>query len=129
MATHHFPSLDARCPACGAEGSLYRGFQGRITCSTEECPDAGAVHNLLNDPHLMDHLVKVIEQDGTVPGWTIRHPLVERIHDRLFQCHYGMELAMQRQANLDLGPGVYVVERTPRGRRWHLTPVEATADV
>lgn len=114
---NHFPSLDAQCPACG-QRSLYRGFQGRITCATADCPDAGAVHNLLNDPNLTAHLVSV-----TVHGWTIRHPLVERVGDALFTCDLGTHLNGQREANADLGPGVYRVDINPRGRVWHLTPV------
>ncbi len=126
MATkqHHFPSLDARCPACGEYGVLYRGFQGRITCSGEKCPDAGAVHNLLNDPQIMEHLVRVTDH-----GWTIRHPLRERIGDALFACDLGNHLTGQRAKNPDLSPGVYRLDSSPRGRVWHLTPVGETVNV
>lgn len=112
-----FPELDARCPACG-ERSLFRGFQGRISCSTDDCPAPAAVHNLLNDPNLTAHTVCITEN-----GWTIRHPLAERIGDALFTCDLAGHLNGQRQANSDLAPGVYRLDISPRGKVWHLTPI------
>lgn len=119
MATSHFPTLDARCPACG-ERTLIRGFQGRIACTGgDDCPDTDAANRLLNDPHITDHLVKV---NGD--GWTIRHPLAERVDNRLFRCPYGYELASQRAANRNLWPGTYLLDQSPVGQEWRLTPLD-----
>lgn len=118
---NHFPSLDARCPACGQE-SLYRGFQGRVSCATDDCPNPAAVHNLLNDPNLTAHLVAVT-QEGRGFRWTLRHPLIERLGDALFACELAQYMGSQQASNPDLTPGVYRVDVSPRGRVWHLTPV------
>lgn len=124
MAANHFPSLDARCPACGSDNSLFRGFQGRISCSSADCPNPGAVHNLLNDPHILDHLVSVTDH-----GWTLRHPLIERIGDALFACDLSGHLTGQREANVDTTPGVYRLEISAKGRVWHLVPVGTVVNV
>ena len=67
------------CPACGGR-SLFVGDGAFITCSRLDCPEPDAVSSILDD----DEIQHVVEfREGT---FTIRHPLSERIEDRLMDC-------------------------------------------
>lgn len=107
--------LQGRCPHCGAE-ELKRGFQGLIQCGNTLCEQQDAVHRLLTDPELNNHLVKVttrnrVTSEGPVPlfDWTIRHPLVERLNDDLFVCEIGLYLSAVRDGGEILKGGLYRV--------------------
>lgn len=67
------------CPACGGR-SLFIGEGGWITCSRLDCPEPDAVSTILNDDEIQ-HIVEFKDQT-----FTIRHPLCERIEDRLMEC-------------------------------------------
>lgn len=102
--------LQGHCPQCGAE-ELYRGFAGKVRCGNTLCEAPDAAHRLLTDPELGHHLVKVTEAHRgaqTVKGWTLRHPLVERLDDDLFTC--GLHLWLAQSGVDDLDPGVYRIE-------------------
>lgn len=110
--------IQGRCPACGAE-ELHRGFQGRVVCGNTLCEQQDAVHDLLTDPELTEHLIKVtpsvrrFDSQGN-PGpestdWTLRHPLVERLDDALFGCELALYLNAMHQANEELAEGLHRV--------------------
>lgn len=48
--------------------------------------DAELVTKLLADPHRNDHILQVDEN-----GWTLQHPVIERVTGELFDCHIGQE--------------------------------------
>ena len=67
------------CPmGCGAT-LRYMPFR-EIRCSNRDCPRPGAVTELLADQET-EHIVRIDED-----GWTIRHPLWERLDDKLMTC-------------------------------------------
>jgi len=45
----NFPSVQARCPACGSSGTLFLGDGGYITCSLVECPTPEAAHEAIEE--------------------------------------------------------------------------------
>lgn len=51
-----------------------------ITCLARDCPDARAAHKILADPEHTD----VVE--FTEDGWTVLHPLKERLGGGLLSC-------------------------------------------
>lgn len=73
------PVVRGRCPACGWVG-LFIGDGGHITCSQVDCPNPSAADDILSDGET-EHLVTFTDE-----GWTIRHPLRERIDDQLTKC-------------------------------------------
>lgn len=67
------------CPmGCGS--TLFVGSGGYITCSYIHCPRPDAVADLLADRET-EHVVRFDEN-----GFTIRHPLRERLDDKLLTC-------------------------------------------
>lgn len=71
------------CPmGCGPTlvltGEEWSG-EGNVTCSAEECPAAGRVHSVLQDPET-EHIV-VLEEEH----FTVKHPLREHV-ESLFKC-------------------------------------------
>lgn len=55
--------------------------ENKIVCMGESCPDPLAVQNILSNPE-MEHIIHFDED-----GFTVHHPLRERIGDSLFDCH------------------------------------------
>lgn len=67
------------CPmGCGQ--TLYLGDGDYVTCMKLECPVPDAVSTLLDDRET-EHQVRLTED-----GFTIRHPLRERLGDALMKC-------------------------------------------
>jgi hypothetical protein len=60
---------------------------GAILCHHYGCPEPTAAHDILGD-HETEHVVEF-----TTEGWTLRHPLIERIDDRLMSCAVGEMVA------------------------------------
>ncbi|MGW6790010.1 DUF6085 family protein [Streptomyces chartreusis] len=71
--------VQGHCPACGHQ-SLFVADEGHLTCSWVECPQPDAAHTILSDAET-EHIVKL-----DTDGWTVRHPLRERIGDALMTC-------------------------------------------
>jgi hypothetical protein len=72
-------TIAGRCPM-GCEGeTLHVGEGGRIVCHGEDCPHPKAVDVLLHQDH--DHAVIF-----TNKGFTIEHPLSERIMHTMSSC-------------------------------------------
>jgi hypothetical protein len=73
------PDIPGYCPmGCGR--TLFAAVGGHITCSYIHCPRPTAVDDLLEDQET-DHLVTF-----DVTGFTVRHPLRERLDDALMSC-------------------------------------------
>lgn len=49
-------------------------------------PDADLVRALLADPHRNNHTLQIDED-----GWTLQHPVIERVTGNLHDCHLGQE--------------------------------------
>lgn len=76
--TNH-PDIQGWCPmGCGR--TLFVGQGGYITCSYIHCPRPDAISDLLDDNEI-EHIVEFGET-----GFTIRHPLRERLDDALMAC-------------------------------------------
>jgi hypothetical protein len=86
------------CPmGCGQHLHLMPG--GMVKCLAPECPDPGSVTKLLSDPET-EHVA-----DFTDDGWTLKHPLHERLDDGLFACGAGSALACFAEAGTLPPPG------------------------
>lgn len=73
-------NIQGKCPmGCGERLHLNSGT-GMIVCTNRTCPRPSAVSDLLKDP-MTDHKVEI---NGS--GFAIKHPVYERIEDRLFEC-------------------------------------------
>lgn len=72
------------CPACGGRTLHIELGPGIVSCLNPECTDKGAAIKILMDGE-RDHIVKVTA-DG---AWTCRHPLHERLDDKLMACEVG----------------------------------------
>lgn len=69
-----------KCPMGCGETLELNISTGEIRCTDEECPRQSAVTDLLKDPPI-DHTVEI-----AYTGFAIKHPLHERIEDKLFDC-------------------------------------------
>lgn len=107
--------VQGHCPACGAS-TLFVGDGGHLTCSRIECPSPCAADEILADQETA-HIV-VLKPDT----FTVRHPLRERIGDKLMRCP-----VHERIAALDCAPqppGRYRVTDTCRPlTRWTWTEI------
>lgn len=72
--------LDGHCPMGCGQTLRYRTNTGRVVCIAADCPRPLAVAELLADPET-EHLLTV-----TDTGWTVKHPLRERLDDALMTC-------------------------------------------
>lgn len=80
--------LEGHCPTCGNQ-TLYAEEMrvvNRIICMGDDCPDPHSVHRILQDSQT-DHIVHF-----SGAGFTIRHPLRERIDDALIDCELHLAL-------------------------------------
>lgn len=100
----------------GCGDTLFLGEGGYVTCSLVGCPRPTAASDILEDGETA-HIV-VLEDKG----FTIRHPLNERLDGGLFDCHIRQEL--QAMGGPPAKPGFYRVERDAGGL---LTFTEAKA--
>lgn len=67
------------CPmGCGE--TLFLAAGGHVTCSMIGCPNPTAVDDLLGDP-MTNHVMTVTKE-----GFTLRHPLRERVGGQLENC-------------------------------------------
>lgn len=96
------------CPACGSR-SLFLASGGHVTCRIVDCPNPSAVDELLTDTEI-EHVVK-FEPDG----FTIRHPLIERIDNGLMRCE--LHAYCEALTGPPVQPGVYRAYGPRAG--WH----------
>lgn len=91
MASIH---VGGYCPfGCGS--TLYLSDQdpsGIIRCSSGDCPDPIAAWILLSDSEV-EHIITF-----TTTGFIVRHPLRERIDDKLMQCQVHEDHAAMSEA-------------------------------
>lgn len=74
------------CPmGCGQ--TLVISETGFVSCSAEQCPRSTAVTELLADPEI-EHTVTL-----TRNGFTVKHPLRERLDNALLKCLPSVKLA------------------------------------
>jgi hypothetical protein len=79
VSVERFPSVAGHCPmGCGE--TLFLGQGGFVTCRVIGCSDPAAVSKLLEDREA-EHVVVFDER-----GFTVRHPLRERLDDELLRC-------------------------------------------
>jgi hypothetical protein len=77
--------VEGRCPACG--GRLH--LEGnRLACMASVCPRPTAAHEILNEPQRQDHIVSLSED-----GYSVQHPLVERLDNELLNCPLSNQVA------------------------------------
>lgn len=78
--------VQGNCPmGCGE--TLFLGEEGHITCSWIKCPDPGAVDTILSTKET-EHIVVI-----TDTGFSVKHPLRERVEDDLFSCTLWSDLS------------------------------------
>jgi hypothetical protein len=112
--------IQGYCPACGKQRLGYMmalGYSpGRLICEAPGCPEPDAVQRLLGDQEV--HHLLTVKPGGT---WTIRHPLIERIDERLMSC----DLATWVTETLDLDSfvGLHRVKPSPDWHGWFLDAV------
>lgn len=86
------------CPACGG-ASLFLGSGGYVTCSRVDCRRPDAAADILGDPETQ-HIATF-----TADGFTIRHPLRERLDGALENCDLHVVLA--NRVGPPVQPGTY----------------------
>jgi len=103
--------IAGHCPACGeqaltSESPLPGKVPERMLCRAPGCPAPTALHDLLGKRDQHVHLVKFRDD-----GYTVQHPLLERLHpDGQFMCALGEEFAGLRRA-----PGIGLFRIPPGG--------------
>jgi hypothetical protein len=74
--------VEGLCPmGCGKTLHVNTG-NGVVHCIERRCPDPDAVTKLLGNEQSVHHVVNM-RSDG---GFTMKHPLRERLEDELFEC-------------------------------------------
>lgn len=115
-ASEAHASVQGVCPACGNR-TLFRGAGGHITCSwvgspragIAGCPDPCAADTLLSAEHAhTDHIVTFTDY-----GFTVQHPLRERIAGTMESCSLHQELSRDLAGPPEQGAGSYRVVRRP----------------
>ena len=104
-------TVDGFCPmGCGK--TLFLGDGGYVTCSYLHCPNRAAVADILADRET-EHIVTF-----SAAGFTIRHPLRERLGDALMDC------ALHSYCEGLDGPPVALgrYRATGHGRTWKWAP-------
>lgn len=108
------PFIQGYCPmGCGR--TLFVADGGHITCSYVYCPRPTAVDELLEDRET-EHTVDLGET-----GFTVRHPLRERLDDALMECQLHEEIAAL--SGPPAVPGRYRVRSVFAGWSWE--PVDS----
>lgn len=101
-------TIQGYCPmGCGQ--TLFMGTGGHITCRRIECPNPGAVDQILGDPET-EHLVGFTES-----GFSILHPLRERLDDDQDLWGCALHRAIEALSGPPAKPGRYRVRSSPLG--------------
>lgn len=93
------PRINGHCPACGQDELIMDYATADIRCGGNGCPRPTAAHEILSDRETHH---RVTFTDG---GFTIRHPLRERLDDALMRCDLHYELG--NRINAPVPPGEY----------------------
>lgn len=108
------PAVKGQCPSCGRR-TLRLMYDGAIACTNSECPRPRAVEELLDEAYILDHIVELRRHD-----FTLKHPMVERLGGRLFNCPAGEWLSRSDGAPHALGK--YRMTRSDPG--WRFEAIE-----
>lgn len=112
--------LCGHCPVCGESELVTQdlstpdGLVAYVWCDNKFCARQNAVNEILSDPET-EHIVTLTDD-----GWSMKHPLRERLDDELLDCLVARKI---RQA-FELGgpvpePGTYrVVPSTNDREPW-----------
>lgn len=104
-----FPPVQGVCPmGCGE--TLFLGHHGHVTCGFLDCPRPSAINEIITNPET-HHVVAIT--DG---GFTIKHPLAERIEDDLFRCKLHQALSDFEdiaETTASWSPGLYRLRYNP----------------
>jgi hypothetical protein len=104
------------CPACGGATLYRRQRDSQIVCSEFSCAEPLAAHQILAD-RMTDHVV----QFHPGQGFSIWHPLRERIDRRILVCDLHAWLEDHRPSEADR-PGQY--RAAEHGPYWVFLPLE-----
>jgi Family of unknown function (DUF6085) len=74
----------------GCGETLFLGAGDYITCAELTCPRPDAVADILDDGE-PQHIVQIVDETG----FTVRHPLRERLDDDLMRCDLHAWIAAQ----------------------------------
>jgi hypothetical protein len=105
--------IAGHCPMGCGEGLILSEL-GEIFCAGLLCPRPAAAAEILADAE-SGHVVTF-----TAEGFTIRHPLRERLDDALMDCEVHVKCARYGD---EVSPGTYRAARNARGA-WELTPLD-----
>lgn len=94
----------------GCGETLFLGDGNFITCSWINCPNPTAVSDILSDPET-HHLVTFDEA-----GFTIKHPIRERLNDALLGCE--LRGTLENLSRPPVRPGVYRVVEADGAYGW-----------
>lgn len=83
----------------GCGETLFVGEGGYVTCSFSECPHPTAMFEVMDESET-EHVVKVDAE-----GFSIQHPLRERLNGELFDCR--LHAWMRKQGGPPVRPGRY----------------------
>lgn len=114
------PHVAGHCPGCG-HTSLHLEADGTIACTRLGCPVPDALARIIADTDTHVHIVNL--DTGT---FSVRHPLVERLDDRLLGC--SLHLWLQALPGPPAPPGRYRAVPRPGRSDWNLerTTTDAT---
>jgi len=124
---------NSRCPACGHEdleiaidpSTAAAGEQwGEIRCRNPKCPRPDAVAEILRDVET-NHIVVIGEEN-----FSLKHPLIERLEDELFECPVHRWLnAQHSQDSLGVDPGRYrLIDEGDLAAGYFFEPLEGVSD-
>jgi uncharacterized protein DUF6085 len=110
------------CPACGKAELAVQSYTDEyperclVRCQSPGCPRPMAASEILAETEIA-HLLLADEE-----GWTLKHPLLERVEGRLFFCPVA---ALVRERGVPARPGVYRVPDAHLETLWtYLGPLE-----
>lgn len=84
------------CPVCNHE-LAYTKSHGELTCTWSDCPRPTAATELLSEGET-EHLITL-----TTDGYTIKHPIRERLDDALLNCPLAAYITEHAQNMLTAG--------------------------
>lgn len=88
--------VEGYCPmGCGP--TLHLTFTGIVECDNPACPIPRSVHRILANNET-EHIVKIEDR-----GFTIEHPLRERLDEPLFNCALHLALRELEGPPVDIG--------------------------
>lgn len=80
------------CPACGQPNSMrvsHAPQRTMLVCQTPDCPRPLAAEQLLSEQQGTRHVIRI---DGD--GYSVKHPLIERLDDALLDCNLANRVAI-----------------------------------